>query len=719
MEILSAFLHDIGKFAQRANQKLTIKNYYNYTHAAYSAEVLTKYKHIFNLSDEEIDYAAMHHNLKSDMDDEYWIIAAADRLASGFEREKWEGYNTNFADFKAQKLQNIFNEQKEFDLAKLSPNSIFPKNTPKGDYETLWQEFICDLEKVKSKKAIEYLYLKYTSFIPSSTSFKFKDFNPVKANIPLYEHSKTTAIFASVIDKLVQNGDKSVIDYYKYGKKNDFDKKPFLILFGDFYGIQNFIFDIKSKYASKMLRAKSAYIEILNFVITKYITKVVGIDEFCIISNNAGKFEILLDNTPDTIQKIENIKTELEDFCIDEFFGVAGVGIDYIECGIGDFIEKDSYKKLRQKIYQKVENMKLHKFSLHNRECKLNYEKFSNQEVCSYCGVRKANKDNICNFCEKFVKIGQNLAKKKYLSFTNKGIKIFKDYYISFFDENPIGEIYDIKDDEFSGYPKWHIGAYVPQEDDILTFEEIAKRSVKNSEDGVEALMAIKADVDFMGDFILNRGMSNSFAKYNFFSRMINYFFSVYVLYKMKNKDIYTIFAGGDDLYIIGAWDESLEFIREIREDFIRFCDNEMKLSAGCVMIKPNKPINYVSRIIEDAEMDAKSNQKNNIALFREVINFDDYIEEGEYILEELEEYQFSTGFLYKLIEFCEMSKRLKYSINMEDCMWISRFDYSFERNIGDNDKLKQFLKYNIDKFPELMKVVLFEYIYKRRKNGN
>ena len=99
---LAAFLHDIGKFAQRAEATLSKDTkLYNYTHAAFSADILERYKNIFGLNDEEIDYAAMHHNLKENMDDEYWIIAAADRLASGFEREVFKDYNETSKEFES------------------------------------------------------------------------------------------------------------------------------------------------------------------------------------------------------------------------------------------------------------------------------------------------------------------------------------------------------------------------------------------------------------------------------------------------------------------------------------------------------------------------------------------------------------------------------------------------------------------------------------------
>ena len=65
------------------------------------------------------------------------------------------------------------------------------------------------------------------------------------------------------------------------------------LISGDFYGIQKFIFDgLTTKNAAKVLRAKSAFVQLFTSVISKYICKKLEIDEKNILSTNAGKFEI-------------------------------------------------------------------------------------------------------------------------------------------------------------------------------------------------------------------------------------------------------------------------------------------------------------------------------------------------------------------------------------------------------------------------------------------
>jgi len=224
---LAGLLHDIGKFGQRAEIPLRdsqfSKSKYNYLHAAYSAQIMTD---LFKIDDTTIDHSAMHHNLKvTSGDDEYWIVASADRLASGFERETFEAYNNNAVNenFKKQRLVHLFDENKTYMINSLSIDTIFAAKE-KGDaneYKQLWENFIYDLEKIEignrhtDLNTIDYLLKKYTSFIPSSTTFSKGDFAPVKANIPLYDHLKTTALFAGAISAMDEDNKQNVLNFYK------------------------------------------------------------------------------------------------------------------------------------------------------------------------------------------------------------------------------------------------------------------------------------------------------------------------------------------------------------------------------------------------------------------------------------------------------------------------------------------------------------------------
>ena len=761
---VAGLLHDIGKFGQRAGIEFKDSQYklfdYKYKHAAYNAQILNELA--FNLGDELSDSASMHHNPKDELS---WIIASADRMASGFEREKFDEYNAKFdkEDFKKQRLWHLFDKDKRFAIDTLNPNSIYPvgKNEDNtNEYKKLWDSFIEDLEKIKKKATssidaftIDYLLKKYTSFIPSSTTFKLKDYAPVKANIPLYDHLRATAIFSSVIYKLYENGNKNIINYYK-GESSNIEQKDMILINGDFFGIQNFIFDgVPASKASKILRAKSAYIQILTKIIAFYIVDELELSYNSIISTNAGKFEILGVNDKNSIDKLHNIQDELNDFFIKEYFGETGIGISFVEASLADFIEKDRYKnKLRKRLADEVEKTKFKKFDLISKKPVLEYDEgITNQNLCEYCNKRKKEEDeDSCPSCTLFIKIGEKLAKSNFLSISKRSGKdrVFGEYFINFSNEvkrvdNTIA-LYDItNDEEFRGYAKWELSSYVAknEKNEVKTFEELAKESVKESkedesrEHGVEALMAMKGDVDSMGKFIKNSDITNSFARYNFFARMIDYFFSVKASVMMKDRALYTVFAGGDDIFILGAWDEVIDFTKELREEFVKFVgDSGLTFSVGMIMTKPNKPVNFIADIAEGAlekskgykpEQKEGDQEKNAITLFRQTVGFDEYLydmnDDFKVIKDIAEKYPelFNTAFWYRLLKFCDMRENIENDI--KNTLWKSKLSYTFKRNIIDKQKNEDFtnvlkqIDEDIETYGASYKMILSEFIYKRR----
>ena len=176
----AAYLHDLGKFAERANieqalvkdssghstKEIHVQQYcpeYNgrrsHIHAAYTAiamDVIEQYLpdiktgnctpftswrdgDAMRAGDSLINAAARHHRPETELQ---WIIAAGDRLASGFERSEFEDYNRAEEmgvkrNYKQSRQLTIFESIRlngesgddykyRYPLQPLSPKSIFP-----------------------------------------------------------------------------------------------------------------------------------------------------------------------------------------------------------------------------------------------------------------------------------------------------------------------------------------------------------------------------------------------------------------------------------------------------------------------------------------------------------------------------------------------------------------------------------------------------------------
>lgn len=762
---LAGLLHDIGKFRQRSGEVLPDKSYelsaycpqkfgeyFTHQHAAHTAEFLKtvvakqgdRYKFIEeNIGEESFEnISAKHHKPTTPKE---WIVAMADRIASGFEREAFETYN-NADDRESQNLKyyevpldNFFDEEKIFALETFSSATIYPhkrKKLTKEGYAKLYEAFLKDMKELQKRpkanfeNGIDFLLKKYTSFIPSSTY-------GTKANIPLYDHLKTTAAFASALAKFHKK--EMELESIK-----SYESKKFLLIAGDFFGIQNFIFEaLPTAKAAKILRGKSAFIQIFIKVIAFDMCKKLGLSKLSIVSDNAGKFEILAANTDETKTKLIEIQKELNEWFLHNTFGESGIGISFVEASGADFTS-GKFQALRERLAKQIELTKYKKFDLASQNAVFEVETKDNAHLCKTCNKRFKNntKDEACEFCNIFIKLGEKLAKAESIQITHdaKGtIPIYGNFYAEFksFIDADSEIVYDITNDEtFRGYAKWALKSYVKYseyEKRVEEFEELAQESCGGGKVGAKALMSLKGDVDNMGDFLSKKNI-DSFAKFNFVSRLIDTFFSLKVSQMMEGKNLYTVFAGGDDLFIIGAWDEVIEIAKEIRDEFMAFVSGStLSISMGGVMFKSSKPINYIADLSEEALEEAKAlENKDGITLFGESVKWEDYLDDnnGMYLFEEMNRidkavFPLNTAFSYRLLELVEMSKRVK-----EDPlnnMWQSKLRYSFSRNVlekiskddvakkKDLEDFLSLLNGIIADRPHVSKMVMSEFIYKRR----
>jgi hypothetical protein len=124
---------------------------------------------------------------------------------------------------------------------------------------------------------------------------------------------------------------------------------------------------------------------------------------------------------------------------------------------------------------------------------------------------------------------------------------------------------------------------------------------------------------------------------------------------------------------------------------------------------------------------------KAAVTLFGETAKMKEYREKGKAFYETLkrtdaETMELPTAFMYRLLELLDMRMRMKKEAGFfEGSMWKSKLNYAFRRNVfeklGDDAKRKlqaqELLKAcndMIENHPEVARMVLSEFIYKRRK---
>ena len=246
--------------------------------------------------------------------------------------------------------------------------------------------------------------------------------------------------------------------------------------------------------------------------------------------------------------------------------------------------------------------------------------------------------------------------------------------------------------------------------DQPKTFNMIAQKSKKEGKDGDlvgrPLLGFFKADVDNLGlIFSMGLGDKLSVARLSSVSRMLNLFFSEYIveLAKKEFSDIYVVFAGGDDLFMIGPWNQTIQFGIILREKMSLYCGGnpDITLSGGVLIAKPRLPMRKAVELTEmhlelAKKFSDENRHKDSLCLLGEALSWqevNELLELGgkfDKAIEEKERTAFSTAFLYRLLEYHKMYRKFNRENKIKFGRYLSLAHYDIARNILDAKKRNQ-----------------------------
>jgi len=832
---LAGYLHDIGKFAERAygghgsGGKLKIAFYpdekflndnasryqpqydghFSHRHALFTAALIDQLEEIFppefnsanwGLTDPLINLAAAHHKPETPLE---WIIAVADRIASGWDRDSFEKYNRQAGDFTGYKkvrllplfealsTKEVKRPEKESDfsfryaLKELSPLYFFPEKAdicvPQDskkasmEYQRLFESFVLHLEKIEHRdnpalwfEHFDSLFLIHAANIPAATV------PPVIPDVSLYDHCRVTSALASALFQFHHETQTLEADRIREFA-NDATQR-FLLIQGDFHGIQDFIFShggSTGKSAAKLLRGRSFYVSMLSELAADFLTRKLELPITSVVLNAAGKFTILAGNTVQTKIRTQEVEKAVNSWLLKHFFGQVSVGISFVGASCKDFVSKN-FEVLMARMAEKAELKKFQRFDPFENTgvFKGFLDSFSHEGfgLCPYCGKRPASKDGeiqhgkedpdfACLICSDQLYIGESLVKEPRIAITKTGaelhgrhiqIPIFDEYLLSFDVSGKLKDLarqgqllkyWDIsiseKGEISRDFTAKFLNGYVPkyseednQDDRLLhgkksektqeeliesvknglpkTFLHLAKKALNFTGKtgqicGIEALGVLKADVDNLG-LLFSCGLPQdrqSLSRTATLSRQLNFFFAVFIPFKLKIepafKEIYTVFAGGDDLFLIGPWNKIISFASFLQKSFAQYvCNNpEITISAGITVEKPDEPVYSISWQAEEALHSSKTGGRNALTLFGETVTWESFLEleERKNTLEKwLDEGFINTATLYRFHHLAAMArqesilKRENLEWDQEDfeaLKWRARFKYTVVRNTG------------------------------------
>jgi len=731
--VVAALLHDLGKIAQRAgdescmtenmNGQLLPKTQdgrYTHQHAWYTHGAILK---VFegntsfpkSLRPEVVArIAASHHNPSSWAES---IIAESDRISSGADRLEKDIEAEQKGSYIEQVQQSIFSSiglDRErpiqaavyYAVNPLEAKNIHPCSDIRNSrerYAQVWQSLLDNLRAVKEidfdnyLSAIDAVLEHWTWAIPSST-IDLPD-------ISLYDHARTTAAFSSALFRYHEaNGTLN----NQIAIMNRAEKK-FLLVMGDISGIQQYLFDLKTtKNSAKILRARSFEIRAITESAVRSIMRAFSMNRFGVLSAAGGRFFMVLPNIEKAEKKLDALRTTIDVEFLKRYLGNLALSIsEGLPACFNDFLVKDSRFESTFKNLQVLSGMS--KF----RKLRKGLEKtghvldfyYSSIEstiqnggkVCAMCDARPAREQgDFCDYCEALIETGAKLPKTRYirlLSASGHGLGLLNKEMLELRENLEDSSIaseqagYTVVNNYERGKGICWLPYTVPRNEDgsVKEFSEISKVA-----EGADHLAMFKADVDNLGS-IFSRGLAEklSISRYATLSRMLDYFFSVRVRQVIEQfyKNIYTVYSGGDDLCVIGPWQEVIDFALEIRKEFGRYVGEnpDLTLSAGIVLVGKGLPVARMADEAEEQLARAKGNPgKNSIAFLDlpvEWEKFEELVRIGKNLSSWLKNSRISNSLVYALINLSEKAEKFeKGDIRKENALWKSNFLYNLKR---------------------------------------
>lgn len=745
-----ALLHDIGKISYR---NLDQRNHSTSGYDFLKSEVRLSNKAI-------LDQVHFHHfsllkDAKLQPDNLSYITYFADNISAGIDRRDQETPEDGFD--RQAPLDSIFNILNRND-AKTTYGEVdftneekilYPQETMKKLGEGYYGRILLKLKEHLLENLDDPLYANSTlqllesiwSYVPSSTS------NRQRKDISLYDHSKLTAAIALAL-----------FDYFEANQITDYRKHLFprgdgiastdclLLLSMDLSGIQDFIYTITSKGALKGLRTRSFYLDILMEYANDVLLDRLHLNRANLLYSGGGHSYLLLPNTEEAKQIIEDFRQEINDWCLSLFDVSLYFAIGYRPCSPNSLknTPHGSYENLFRDLSNELSKQKSHRYPA-TVLAELNAREVSAKDrECIICHrTDSLDATNRCMICQRIEALSESVMSGDFFavqkeSDSRSGLPLPFGNILVAYDErellkhhsaDQIDRVYS-KNKRFMGR-SMATAIWVGDYRTARTFEELAKEAK-----GIRRIAVFRADVDDMGSsFVSGFKRANdddtyvTLSRTSAFSRLMSEYFKKHInqlleegeyhldgSIEIRPRNATVVYAGGDDLFIVGAWHDIIGFSVDLYRSFQKFNVGSMHLSAGIGLFREKHPIASMAEETGRLEDCAKQRDgKNSVSLFdaknhtyswSELI--DDVLEEKLKLLrdyfntvahEDHEERrpEKNTALLYKLYELVEAR---------EDSINIARLAYLLGR-MRPKESRSEESKYN----HELFSKKVYQYI--------
>jgi len=717
---VAALLHDVGKFIERAklnDWQEDVKVYFqnkesskNHAHRRYSALFVRKFEDEKEFLNKTIEELILHHHNDNPTEVSNYlsidergvfqkIIRIADDLASSERKEdetlepgKYFKANLEcpFNDIRItlkddkNKIEYKLNKKYYYEKTALRidkegqyPISIYESDGK--EYEYLVMNFVEEFKNVENENSLLSLMEKYLIHIPAQSPIEIEGKEYLyKPDINLYDHSRVVASIAVALYEEYKNGsykgkDKQILSKaYKTELGN-----PAILICGNVNGIQDFIFNVRSKKAAKNLKGRSYFVQILSDIVSKYIIETFGLKEANILYNGGGNFFILAPNYQK--EHLDEIQQKIAKDLIDTglYLSIGFTEVTFSDfSNFGDAFDRavKSSNQVKKKKFKGLDYKNLFDPFPQIMRGATKYEVLTEelQKTTNYYYGPDNSEDKRSDWEKVFRDFDYQVALRP-KAFAKQGCVFNSVNFASEFESFR----FVVKDlpklnKQIEALLKDKLGDDFEYEDgenlnSILQYKRFAQ--LAKFDTGTEKLGVLKMDIDNLGKLFKEGLEKPTIGRIAFLSRTLKWFFEGYMNTLLQAEDfkdrIYPIFSGGDDFFVVGAWNSIFEFAIKVREEFKEFVLHHpgITLSASLLVVDENYPIKQIANLAEKRLENAKERRdiktdlkiKNAVSVFDTVLSWEEF-KEAKNLKEKIKEIIEKSGYNRAIINKIQKS---------------------------------------------------------------
>lgn len=550
-------------------------------------------------------------------------------------------------------LVAIANENNEYPSIPY-PLDIEPTQEQKKEFQKqIRDEIFPSLEDEKNRDNLSLLTLILEKF-GSCLSFRESD-------VALVDMARATAAVAAA---LVNNSEAENIS----------------LIAGDLSGIQKFIYTISSDGALKSLRARSFYLELVTEEIVHQLLEELELPRTSIIYTGGGNFYLLAVANNKVEEKVKIIQDGFNNWLKNEFQSKVFLAVQCISFCTNDIANKQLSCHWNKVIHE-LNKQKKRKFDEQINDLLLVRDSFGDR--CRVCHrddttdleqLNTEEDDSVlaCPTCRKMFQLGSQLFKTKAvvrsrhknISRKSDTIYLINNSHYFLFDQAPTQQIQN--DETLFLINNWKIKDYQLYNSAPLLLGKYGKESCENpgnfirahelaaNSTGIQRVGYLRMDVDNLGKiFAKGLGDNHTLPRLAGLSRQMSYFFKVYLnslannrketlpensktltpetnTEKFPRRNLLFIYAGGDDLFVSGSWNELVEFAFDVYQSFRAYTGHNpyITLSGGISINDIKYPLYQAADDSGESEKKAKANKRDSLGLFGEVFKWDEWLGE-------------------------------------------------------------------------------------------